>query len=292
MRLVTFTSQGRTRPGVLLPDGAIVDVTLLNEPPLPTMTDVLKLGSAAVAEIGKAAQWFAEQKPEAVFRLEDVVLEAPVPRPGKIVCLGLNYREHAAEQGKEPPSSPVIFAKYATAINRHGGTIVLPPNSSKVDYEAELCVVIGKTGRARSEAEAMDFVAGYTIINDVSARDMQFADKQFVRSKSCDTFAPTGPWIVLKEDIPDPHALAISLALNGETMQSSNTNQLIFRIPFIIAYLSQSMTFEAGDLIATGTPSGVGFARNPPVFLKAGDVVEVTIEGIGTLRNTVAEEAV
>jgi len=156
-----------------------------------------------------------------------------------------------------------------------------------VDYEAELAVVIGKRGRRIPESEAHKYIAGYLILNDVSARDMQFSDKQWYRGKSCDTFAPIGPWIVTADEIPDPHNLRICLALNGETMQDSSTANLIFKAPFLVSYLSQSITWEVGDLISTGTPPGVGFARKPPVFLKSGDTVSVSVEGIGTLTNPV-----
>jgi acylpyruvate hydrolase len=163
----------------------------------------------------------------------------------------------------------------------------LPPNSAQVDYEAEFAVVIGKRGRNIPESQAMKYVAGYTILHDVSARDMQFGDKQWYRGKSCDTFAPTGPWIVTPDELPNPDDLRISLSLNGETLQDSNTSNLIFKVPFLISYLSQSVTWEVGDLISTGTPPGVGVFRKPPVFLKAGDVVSVSVEGIGTLTNPV-----
>lgn len=286
MKLATFSREHLTRPGVVIGD-AVVDVTTLTEWPVSTALDVLKLGEMGLPELGRQAEHSVYHQQHGVYPLTDVTLEAPIPRPGKIVAVGLNYRDHAEEQQKQPPQFPMIFAKFPTAITRHQAPIILPPNSNQVDFEAELCIVIGKTGRAKSVAEAMDFVAGYTIINDVSARDMQAMDKQYVRAKSCDTFAPTGPWIVLKDEIPDPHSLAISLTLNGETMQSSNTHFLIFTVPFLIHYLSQSMTFETGDLIATGTPGGVGVFRKPPIFLKPGDVVSIIIESIGTLTNTV-----
>jgi acylpyruvate hydrolase len=215
-------------------------------------------------------------------------LRAPVLRPGKITCLGLNYADHAREQGIEPPSQPIYFLKSGNTICGPHDPIVLPPNSSQVDYEAEFAVVIGKSGRRIPEDKALDYVAGYTILHDVSARDMQFGDKQWYRGKSCDTFAPIGPWIVTAEEVSDPHNLRISLTLNGETMQDSNTSNLIFKIPYLISYLSQSVTWEPGDLISTGTPPGVGVFRKPPVFLKAGDSVSITVEGIGTLTNAVA----
>ncbi len=214
-------------------------------------------------------------------------LLAPIPKPGKITCVGLNYADHAREQGTEPPKQPIFFLKSGNTICGPGDAIQLPPNSSQVDYEAEFAVVIGKRGKQIPEEKAYDYVAGYMILHDVSARDLQFSDGQWFRGKSCDTFAPTGPWIVTRDEIKDPHNLRISLTLNGETMQDSNTSNLIFKVPYLISYLSQSITWEVGDLISTGTPPGVGVFRKPPVFLATGDTVSVTVEGLGTLTNPV-----
>lgn len=215
-------------------------------------------------------------------------LRAPISRPGKITCVGLNYADHAREQGIEPPESPIFFLKSSNTICGPGDKIQLPPNSTQVDYEAEMAVVIGKGGRRIPVERAYEHVAGYMILHDVSARDLQFSDKQWFRGKSCDTFAPTGPWIVTRDEVPDPHHLRISLSLNGETLQDSNTSNLIFKIDYLVSYLSQSLTWEPGDLISTGTPPGVGVFRKPPVFLKPGDAVSVTVEGLGTLQNMVA----
>jgi 2-keto-4-pentenoate hydratase/2-oxohepta-3-ene-1,7-dioic acid hydratase in catechol pathway len=221
--------------------------------------------------------------------LADVEYKAPVPNPHKIICLGLNYADHAKEGGVPIPKEPVLFSKYATALIGHGEDIVLPPVSQEVDYEAELVVVVAERGRNIPAEKGMDYVAGYTIGHDVSARDWQLKKdgKQWMVGKTFDTFAPTGPVLVTKDEIPDPHSLAIRLRLNGQTMQDSNTRQMIFPVSQVIAYLSQVFTLEPGDLIFTGTPPGVGFARKPPVFLKTGDVVEVEIEGLGVLRNPV-----
>jgi len=215
-------------------------------------------------------------------------LRAPIPRPGKIICVGRNYAEHAHERGAEIPTQPIFFLKSANTICGPGDPIVLPPNSTQVDYEAELAVVIGKGGKRIPEDKAHEHIGGYMILNDVSARDMQRDDKQWFRGKSCDTFAPTGPWLVTKDEIPDPHNLRLSLTLNGQTMQDSNTSYMIFKIPYLVSYLSQSLTWEAGDLISTGTPEGVGAHRTPPVFLQPGDIVSITIERVGTLTNPVA----
>lgn len=212
---------------------------------------------------------------------------APVPRPGKVICIGLNYRDHAAESNMPIPERPVVFSKFSTSIIAPGEPVILPPSSSQVDYEAELAVVIGRRAKNVSVTQALDYVLGYTCFNDVSARDFQFADGQWQRGKSCDTFAPMGPTIVTTDVVPDPHNLAIKLKLNGKTMQDSNTDQLIFGVPELIEFLSQTITLEPGDVIATGTPPGVGFARKPPVFLQAGDEMEVLIEKVGWLNTPV-----
>lgn len=226
-----------------------------------------------------------------IERRRDVRLLAPVPRPGKLICIGLNYRDHAAESNMPIPESPVVFSKFATAVTGPNDAVVLPATSAKVDYEAELAFVIGRRAKNVARERAMDYVLGYTMVNDVSARDFQFADGQWQRAKSCDTFAPMGECIVTADEIPDPHRLRIKLRLNGQTMQDSSTDQLIFGIPELIAFLSQTITLEPGDVVATGTPPGVGFARKPPVFLKDGDVMEVEVEGLGVLTNPVAAAA-
>lgn len=214
-------------------------------------------------------------------------LRAPIPKPGKICAVGLNYADHAREQGKEPPAKPILFLKGPNTVIGPGDSIQLPINSSQVDYEAEFAVVIGQHAKRVSEQDAWDYVAGFTVMNDVSARDMQYGDKQWFRGKSCDTFGPMGPWIVTRDEVSDPDNLRISLTLNGQTMQESNTRELIFKIPYLISYLSQSMTWEPGDILMTGTPGGVGHYRQPPVYLQPGDRVSVTIELIGTLTNPV-----
>ena len=223
-----------------------------------------------------------------VVDVGDVKLAAPVPRPSKIICIGLNYLDHVTESGAEIPRAPLIFSKFDTCVCAPEQPILLPVGSEQVDFEAELAVVIGRRAKNIKLENAMDHVFGYTNFNDVSARDMQFADGQWQRGKSCDTFAPFGEFVATKDEIPDPHNLRIQFRLNGETMQDSNTDQLIFRIPELVEYISRSITLEPGDIIATGTPPGVGFARKPPVFLKDGDVCEVEIEGLGILINPVS----
>jgi 2-keto-4-pentenoate hydratase/2-oxohepta-3-ene-1,7-dioic acid hydratase in catechol pathway len=212
---------------------------------------------------------------------------APIPDPGKIICIGLNYADHCREQGKEPPPYPILFSKFANAICGPDDPILLPPMTTKLDYEAELGVVIGMGGSNIPAERALAHVFGYTCVNDVSARDLQKADGQWLRAKGMDNFAPTGPCIVSADEIPDPQNLPIRCRLNGQTMQDSNTREMVFPITELIAFISRAITLSPGDIISTGTPDGVGLHRNPPVFLKDGDTVEVEIEGIGTLRNRV-----
>jgi len=307
MRFCSFRSGDLTpRFGFQLDDRRIVDIpaalkclaasrvvagtpeTLLQAPDLKAW---LAVGRAAVDSASQLRQLILTEEstcPSAVFEISRARFAPPIPNPGKIIAIGLNYRDHAAEQKAPLPQAPLIFAKFPTALIGHEDEIRLPDISQKVDVEAELCVVIGTTGRGFSESDAREAIAGFTVGNDVSARDLQFSDKQWVRGKSCDTFAPCGPFLVTPNEIGDPHNLAIKLELNGRLQQSSNTRQLVFNSYSLVAYISQAITLETGDLIYTGTPAGVGVFRDPPVFLKPGDQVEVSIENIGTLRNRVA----
>jgi acylpyruvate hydrolase len=212
---------------------------------------------------------------------------APIDRPGKIIAVGLNYKDHASEQNVTPPERPMLFAKWQTALIGPGEAIVLSSISDKVDYEAELGVVIGERAKAVPAGSALDVVAGYICVNDVSARDLQYADKQFTRAKSLDTFCPVGPRLVPASEVGDPGNLKIRALLNGEVMQDSSTSQLIFSVPKLIAFISEAITLEPGDLIATGTPAGVGTFRDPPIYLKDGDEIVVEIERVGELRNPV-----
>ena len=211
----------------------------------------------------------------------------PAVYPSKILAIGRNYVDHAIEGGAAPPEAPLLFNKLPNSLSAHNAPIVLPHISLKVDYEAELAVVIGRRAKRVSEAEALDYVFGYTLIDDVSARDLQFGDGQWTRGKGLDTFAPLGPFITTRDEIKNVQALKIEGRLNGEVMQSSNTGKMIFQVAYLVSYLSQGLTLEPGDVIATGTPEGVGVFRDPPVLLKAGDVFEVEIEKLGTLRNPV-----
>jgi 2-keto-4-pentenoate hydratase/2-oxohepta-3-ene-1,7-dioic acid hydratase in catechol pathway len=211
----------------------------------------------------------------------------PIERPGKIVCVGLNYRDHAEEQGAPLPEAPLLFAKWQNTLIGPGEPIVIPPIVTKCDYEAELGVVIGARVRDASAENALDAVAGYICVNDVSARDLQFADGQWTRGKSPDTFCPVGPRLVPRDEIPDPQQLSIRAVLNGETMQESSTSNMVFGVAELIAYITRTITLEPGDLIATGTPAGVGAFRTPPVFMQPGDEITIEIEGLGSLTNPV-----
>jgi len=211
----------------------------------------------------------------------------PIDRPGKIICVGLNYRDHAEEQGTALPEAPLLFAKWQNTLIGPGDPIVIPPVVTKCDYEAELGVVIGAQVRDVSAENALEAVAGYICVNDVSARDLQFADGQWTRGKSPDTFCPVGPALVSRDDIPDPQALPIRAILNGETVQESTTANMIFGVADVIAYVTRTITLEPGDLIATGTPAGVGAFRDPPLFMKPGDEITIEIDGIGSLTNPV-----
>ncbi len=217
------------------------------------------------------------------------MLVAPIPDPNKVICIGLNYRDHAIESKMAIPEEPVCFGKFGNTITGMNSPIRLPAVSSQVDYEAELVVIIGKQGYNIPQDKAFEYVAGYCNGNDVSARDWQIGKpgKQWLLGKTADTFAPIGPWLVTADEIPDPHQLKVELRLNGETMQSGKTSEFIFGIDAVIAYLSQIMTLEPGDVIFTGTPAGVGMGRNPQVWLKAGDRVEVEITGLDVLKNVV-----
>lgn len=223
--------------------------------------------------------------------LEDVKLYAPIARPGKVIGIGLNYEDHAAETGADIPEKPIVFAKYPNTITGPGNSILIPEITKQADYEAELAVVIGRKARHVEAGQALDYVFGYMNANDVSSRDLQFSEGgQWTRSKSIDTFAPIGPYLVTKDEIEDPQNLSVKCTLNGQVMQDGNTEKMIFSVAEIVAFLSTGMTLEPGDIILTGTPPGVGVARDPQVFLKDGDEVSIEIEGLGSLTNPVETE--
>lgn len=285
MRLVTFQLAGQARPGVLSDVNTVLDLSTIG---FHSLLEFIEAGPEGRSK----AETFLDQSPQnARHSLGAVKLLAPIPKPRKLICVGLNYRDHALETGSEIPAVPTIFNKFATAVIAPGDNIVLPKVSKSPDYEAEFAFVIGRGGRNISADSWADHVYGYTIVNDVSARDYQRATTQWLMGKTFDTFAPMGPWIVTADEIADPHDVDISLDINGETLQDSNTRELIFKVPDLIAFLSSVFTLEPGDIVSTGTPSGVGVARNPQRFLKAGDKVTVHIPKIGHLSNPVVAEA-
>ncbi len=309
MKLASFSTADlpHTRLGLVQQD-EIVDVDLaaraLDLQPYEHMQDLLdhyEQGMPVLqAILDKAAgrrlrevKTFAEIG--AAYTLSEVQLDAPIPRPRKnVMCLGLNYAEHAREsaeaRGRQATvlKAPIFFTKAPTTVNKPYGKLVIDPSvSTQIDWEAELAVIIGKPGKNIREEDALSHIFGYTVLNDVSARDIQSRHIQYFKGKSIDGYCPMGPWIVTADEIPDPQQLKLYLRVNGVPKQEDTTANMLFDVRSIITILSQGMTLEAGDIIATGTPSGVGFARNPPEFLKAGDIMETEIEGIGMLRNTV-----
>jgi len=284
MRLITFSSDTGPRIAAVVGE-KYVDLNQADAAIPADPIEFLAGGSEVLAKAQAAAESGAgESRPANVL--------APIPNPGKIICIGLNYADHAAESGAEIPSEPVTFCKFGTAVAADREAVLLPKLSEKVDYEAELVVVIGKQGRHIPQTEAMSYVGGYTCGHDVSARDWQIGKPggQWLLGKTFDGFAPFGPVLVTPDEVPNPGELRIALRLNGETMQDSNTRQLIFPIDHLISYLSGVVTLEPGDVLFTGTPPGVGAARKPPVFIQDGDVAEVEIEGIGILTNSFVAE--
>lgn len=285
MRLASIGTKTGIRAAAVC-DSKYVDLNAI-DPNLPaclrqllSMENGLALAAQAAEKGYRAGMFFDGQ------------LLAPIPRPGKVICIGLNYRDHAAESGMAIPSEPICFSKFSTSVVGPDEPIRLPAVCAQVDYEAELVAVVGKRGKHIARQDALQYIAGYTNGNDVSARDWQLnkPGKQWLMGKTPDTFAPIGPYLVTADEIPDPQSLSIKLRLSGQTMQDGSTKELIFGIDELVAYLSQIMTLEPGDLIFTGTPPGVGMARKPPVFLKPGDACEVEIAGLGVLRNPVVAD--
>ena len=286
MRLVTFTHQGQRRLGARSGD-SIIDLSAA-DPSIPSaMKEFLEAGDSAASR----ARAVINSGTHAISAT-DVTIHAPIDNPEKIICIGLNYADHAAESGMPIPDEPIVFSKYASSIIGPDENIVAPSASSQVDYEVELVVVIGKRGRNISEDDALDYVAGYMVGHDVSARDYQLEKPgaQWMMGKTFDTFAPIGPDLVTTDDVPDPHNLGIRCILNGETVQDSNTSQLIFGVPKLVAYLAHVFTLTPGDLIFTGTPPGVGMGREPQLWLKQGDQVICEIDGLGRLENPVISD--
>jgi len=283
LRFVTFQREGYSEPG-LLQDDLLIGLRGAG------FHDILPIVAGGEDALDRVSRWCYSPPGGERFDPSHVKLLSPIPRPPKIICIGLNYRDHAEEARAEVPKVPAVFAKFHTAVIGHGQPIVLPKISTKPDYEAEFAVVIGKGGRNIPEDRWREHVFGYTMMNDVSARDFQMATSQWMMGKTFDTFAPIGPAIVTADEIEDPHSLDIAMVVSGETLQSSNTANLIFKVPQLIAYLSSVFTLEAGDIIATGTPAGVGFARKPPRWLHPGDECRVRVTGLGELVNPVVAE--
>ena len=276
MKLIRYGQPGQEKPGVILQDQP-VDVSAFGEDYTEAFfaTDGLsRLAEFVQANAGKLPLVAASER-----------LGPPVARPSKIVCVGLNYADHARETGATPPAEPVLFFKSTTALVGPNDNIVIPKNSIKTDWEVELAVVIGKRASYVEEADALDYVAGYTLHNDVSEREFQLERSgTWDKGKGCDTFAPIGPFLATPDEVGDVDNLRLWLSVNGQKMQDGTTANLIFRIPFLVSYISQFMTLLPGDIISTGTPAGVGLGFNPPVYLKPGDVVELGIDGLGTSR--------
>jgi 2-keto-4-pentenoate hydratase/2-oxohepta-3-ene-1,7-dioic acid hydratase in catechol pathway len=286
MKLLTFAIDGKARPGALKGD-TVIDLEAAGLPAGENgdLLAIIRGGEAALERVKEALKTGNVRS----YKLKEVTVLAPVIAPSKIVGVGLNYIDHCKEAKLPVPTEPVLFGKFPNSVTGPYDDLTWPVNVTReVDYEVELGVVIGRRGRNIREDEAMEYVLGYTVVSDVSARDLQFGNaNQWARGKSLDTFCPYGPHIVTRDEIPDPHDLAISCALNGKVMQSSNTKNLIFKIPQIIAHISQGTTLMPGDLIPTGTPFGVGFSRTPPVFLKDGDECVCEVSKIGKIRNRV-----
>lgn len=312
MKFVTYSKGFERRIGVVS-DGTLVDLNRAYYAMLidrgearpgaraqslvpPDMIGFLDGGDTSLAAAKEAVAFVNERAASAADELrqanvihdvQQVRLCAPVPRPRKFLLLGLNYRAHAAEAGRQEPDKPILFQKSSNVVIGPGEPIHVPRMSRQVDYEAELAVVIGKRGRDIPKERTAEYIFGYTLANDVSARDVQRERNQWLLGKSFDTFGPLGPWIVTKDEIPDPQKLEIKCILNGKVMQESNTSFMIFPIDYIISHISEVFTLEPGDVISTGTPDGVGFARDPQVFMKAGDMVQVVVEKIGALENPI-----
>jgi 2-keto-4-pentenoate hydratase/2-oxohepta-3-ene-1,7-dioic acid hydratase in catechol pathway len=275
MKLFRFGVPGQEKPGLILPDGRKIDASAFGEDYTEQFfaSDGLK----------RLQTWASAQAGTAPVVNNEVRLGPAIARPSKIICVGLNYKDHAAESKMALPAEPILFFKATTSLCGPNDDLIIPKNSQKTDWEVELAVVIGKKATYVAESEAMDYVAGYVLHNDYSERAFQLErGGQWVKGKSCDTFAPLGPFMATKEEIADVHNLRLWLTLNGKTMQNGSTSNLVFNVPFLVSYISQFMTLLPGDVISTGTPAGVGLGFNPQIYLKSGDVVELGIDGLGS----------
>jgi 2-keto-4-pentenoate hydratase/2-oxohepta-3-ene-1,7-dioic acid hydratase in catechol pathway len=279
MKLIKFGTQGSEKPGVLLSNGTSIDVSACT----PDFNEAFFESDG----LHRLSSWLETHAATAPVVAPGTRLGSPIARPSKIICIGLNYSDHAKESGMAVPAEPIIFFKSTTALTGPNDDLVIPARSEKTDWEVELAVVIGKTARSVSESDAMAHVAGYVLHNDYSEREWQLErGGQWVKGKSADTFAPLGPWLATTDEIPDPHTLRLWLKVNGETKQDGTTANLIFKIPFLVSYVSQFMTLLPGDVISTGTPAGVGLGFKPPQYLKAGDTIELGIDGLGVQKQT------
>lgn len=281
MRLVRYGERGHEKPGVFDAQGQLRDLSGIVRDIDATVLD--PAGLSGLSALDMTTLPMVPGAPR---------LGAPVARVGKFICVGLNYHDHAAESGMAPPEQPILFMKAASAVCGPNDGILIPPGSEKTDWEVELGVVIGSTARRVSEQDAMNHVAGYVLVNDLSERAYQLEHGgQWVKGKSCDDFGPIGPWLATRDEIPDPQALRLTLSVNDEVMQDGSTSEMIFGVAFLVSYISRYMTLEPGDVISTGTPAGVGLGLKPPRYLKAGDVVELSIEGLGSQRQ-IARQAI
>lgn len=282
MKLIRFGAVGQEKPGVQLADGTRIDISAFGED--------YNENFFGTDGVDRLSNWLTGNEKECPVIDQEVRLGAPLTRPSKIVCVGLNYAQHAAESGMAIPEHPVLFFKATSALVGPNDNIIIPKGSTKTDWEVELSIVIGKKASYVDEADALDHIAGYVLHNDVSERAFQLElSGQWVKGKSCDTFAPVGPFIATKDEINDPNNLNLWLKLNGEMMQNSNTSDFIFNIQHVVSHISQFMTLLPGDIISTGTPFGVGLGLTPPTYLKAGDIVELGIEGLGTSKQNVVD---
>jgi 2-keto-4-pentenoate hydratase/2-oxohepta-3-ene-1,7-dioic acid hydratase in catechol pathway len=309
LKLFTFqTKDGHDRIGTFWSENEVIDIVNTGER-LPNskfetvkdMKEFIEIGDKAIKKLQQMikelkdleandSEIFNGIRLSSFYLVKDIKFQAPISNPQKIICLGRNFLDHAKEGGAAVPKNPMIWGKFNSAIIGHQDKIVIPKISEKPDVEIEFVVIIGKKGKHIPEDKALEYVFGYTIGNDVTARDYQYDDKQFTRAKTMDTFAPMGPWIVLPDEIPNPQELELELKVNGNIWQKSNTKHMIFSVAYTISYLSKSFTFEPGDIIFTGTPSGVGHYQKPPQYLKEGDIVSLKIEKVGTLVNPVVKE--
>lgn len=290
MKIVSFGDRGQELPGVVCEPGStreghVIDLIAADPSIPPTVRGILEQN--ALDRVRGVLERSDALPETCLHRLDGVRLGPPITNPSKIICVGLNYSDHAAEQGRQVPDEPLTFAKGPNALSGNGDPIPIPSDVAQADHEVELAAVIGRRAKAVPRKNAGEYVAGFGVFMDISARDVQYREKQWFRAKSFDGFAPFGPWLTTSDSVDDPRDLDISLEVNGNRFQSSNTGLMTFDVDFLVSYLSRNITLEPGDIIATGTPAGVGVFASPQRFLKSGDTITATIEGLGTLTNPV-----